>query len=237
MSLPHDEHHSTASATVRDVVLGMADGLTVPFALAAGVAGAVADSRIVVTACIAEISAGAIAMGLGGYLAARGDIDHFKAEHDREWRETHAIPEEERREVAAIFEGYGLDRGEAKQIADKISEDRGRWVDFMMRFELGLEEPDANRAPRSALTIGASYVAGGLIPLAPYILLDRIDAALPWSAAVTLLALIFFGAAKGRLTGGGALRSALQTAAIGSCASLVAFGIARLVRCLGPSCA
>jgi VIT1/CCC1 family predicted Fe2+/Mn2+ transporter len=229
MSLPHDEHHSTASATVRDIVLGMADGLTVPFALAAGVAGAVADSRIVVTAGLAEVSAGAIAMGLGGYLAARGDIDHFRAEREREWRETHAIPEEERREVASIFEGYGLTRAEAKQVAVKISEDRARWVDFMMRFELGLEEPDPRRAPRSALTIGASYVAGGLIPLAPYVFLHSIATALPWSAALTLLALVFFGAAKGRLTGGGALRSAVQTAAIGSCASLVAFAIARLV--------
>jgi len=229
MSLPHDEHHSTASATVRDIVLGMADGLTVPFALAAGVAGAVADSRIVVTAGLAEVSAGAIAMGLGGYLAARGDIDHFRAERDREWRETHAIPEEERREVATIFEGYGLTREEAKGVAQKISEDRARWVDFMMRFELGLEEPDPRRAPRSALTIGASYVAGGLIPLAPYVYLANIGQALPWSAALTLLALVCFGAAKGRLTGGGAWRSAVQTAAIGSCASLVAFAIARLV--------
>lgn len=229
MSLPHDEHHSRASLTVRDIVLGMADGLTVPFALAAGVAGAVADSRIVVTAGLAEVSAGAVAMGLGGYLAARSDLDHFHAERDREWRETHVIPEEERREVAAIFEGYGIERPEAARIALKISEDRARWVDFMMRFELGLEEPDAHRAPRSALTIGASYVAGGLIPLAPYLVLTRIDQALPWSAALTLCALIAFGAAKGRLTGGGAWRSALQTAAIGSLASLVAFGIARLV--------
>ena len=229
MSLPHDEHHSTASMTVRDIVLGMADGLTVPFALAAGVAGAVADSRIVVTAGIAEVSAGAIAMGLGGYLAARSDVDHFVAERAREWRETHVIPEEERREVAAIFEGYGLEHTEAARVAERLSEDRGRWVDFMMRFELGLEEPDPRRAPRSALTIGASYVAGGLIPLAPYVALHRIDEALPWSAALTLLALLFFGAAKGQLTGGGALRSALQTAAIGSIASAVAFTIARLV--------
>jgi len=225
----HQEAHSTASVTVRDVVLGMADGLTVPFALAAGVAGAVASTRIVVTAGLAEIAAGAIAMGLGGYLAARGDIEHFKSERNRELHETHHIPDEERREVAAILERYGLDAEQARSTAEALSRDRARWVDFMMRFELGLQEPDPGGAPRSALTIGASYVAGGLIPLAPYMVLGRIDAALPWSAALTLCALIGFGAAKGALTDGHPWRSALQTAAIGSLASIAAFLLARLV--------
>ena len=207
----------------------MADGLTVPFALAAGVAGAVASAKIVVTAGLAEIAAGAIAMGLGGYLAARSDVDHFRAERVRELHETHHIPDEERREVAAILERYGLDAQQARATAEALSRDRGRWVDFMMRFELGLEEPDPARAPRSALTIGASYVAGGLIPLAPYLLLGRVDTALPWSAALTLAALLGFGAAKGALTDGHPWRSALQTAAIGSLASAAAFLLARWV--------
>jgi vacuolar iron transporter family protein len=226
--LHHQEAHSKASVTVRDVVLGMADGLTVPFALAAGVA-AVASTHIVVTAGLAEIAAGAIAMGLGGYLAARGDIEHFKNERNRELHETHHIPDEERREVATILERYGLNTDQAWSIAESLSRDRGRWVDFMMRFELGLQEPDPAGAPRSALTIGASYVAGGLIPLAPYMLLGRVEAALPWSAALTLCALVGFGAAKGALTDGHPWRSALQTAAIGSLASIAAFLLARLV--------
>jgi vacuolar iron transporter family protein len=225
----HAERHSTVSATVRDVVLGMADGLTVPFALAAGVAGAVASARIVVTAGVAEIAAGAVAMALGGYLAARGEVDHFRAEKAREYSETQHIPDEERREVATIFERYGLSVEQARDTALALSRDRARWVDFMMRFELGLEEPDPRRAPRSALTIGASYVAGGLIPLAPYFFTSEVARALPYSASLTLAALFGFGAAKGALTDGRPWRSALATALIGSLASAVAYTLARLV--------
>ena len=225
----HSESHSTASAFVRDVVIGMADGLTVPFALAAGVAGAVTSTHLVVTAGVAEVAAGAIAMGLGGYLAARTDAEHFAAEHARETRETRDIPDEERREVSSIFQRYGLVPVDADRLAFAISTDRKLWVDFMMRFELGLEEPDPRRAPVSAVTIGASYVAGGLIPLAPYLVLDRIAVALPWSAAVTLVALVAFGAAKGWLTGGSPVASAAQTAIIGSLAAFVAFMLARMV--------
>lgn len=225
----HHESHSTASDFVRDVVIGMADGLTVPFALAAGVAGAVTSTQLVVTAGVAEVAAGAIAMGLGGYLAARTDAEHFAAEHAREMRETREIPDEERREVSSIFQRYGLGTGDADRLADAISADRRRWVDFMMRFELGLEEPDPRRAPISAVTIGASYVAGGLIPLAPYLVLDRVAVALPWSAVVTLIALLAFGAAKGWLTGGKPFSSAVQTAVIGSLAAAVAFTLARMI--------
>jgi VIT1/CCC1 family predicted Fe2+/Mn2+ transporter len=224
----HQEGHSTISGAVRDVVLGMADGLTVPFALAAGVA-AVASTHIVVTAGVAEIAAGAIAMALGGYLAARGEADHFAAERARELRETHHIPDEERREVAGILEHYGLPAEQARATAQALSEDRTRWVDFMMRFELGLETPDPRRAPRSALTIGASYIAGGLIPLAPYFFIAQVERALPWSAALTLAALFGFGAAKGAVTDGRPWRSAVQTMAIGSLASAAAFTLARLV--------
>ena len=169
-AVPHTERHFTASESVRDVVIGMADGLTVPFALAAGLAGAVDDTGLVVTAGLAEIVAGAIAMGLGGYLAARTDAEHYRSEYAREVRETHELPEEERREVAAIFRDYGLQGAQLDSVVAAIASDRQRWVDFMMKFELGLDEPNPRRAPASAATIGGAYVVGGLIPLVPYIL-------------------------------------------------------------------
>ncbi len=165
---PHIEHHFTASDTVRDVVIGMSDGLTVPFALAAGLSGAKVGTSVVVLAGLAEIAAGSIAMGLGGFLAARTDQEHYQSERQREIREAREIPEEEAAEVSRVFEGWGLTNQQIQPIVAAISSDEKRWVDFMMRFELGLEEPDPKRAVRSASTIGVSYVAGGLIPLAPY---------------------------------------------------------------------
>src|SRR5487761_86051 len=159
----HIEHHFTASDTVRDIVIGMSDGLTVPFALAAGLSGAVSDPRIIVTAGMAEIVAGAIAMGLGGYLAAKVDVEHFASERAREERETVEMPEEEAAEGALIFRGYGLDEANVEAIVHSLRADRRRWVDFMMRFELGLEEPDPRRARTSAWTIALSYMAGGLV--------------------------------------------------------------------------
>jgi VIT1/CCC1 family predicted Fe2+/Mn2+ transporter len=225
----HLEGHFLASDVVRDVVIGMSDGLTVPFALAAGLTGAAAGSGIIVTAGMAEIAAGAVAMGLGGYLAARTDADHYRAEYRREMRETVETPDEERREVKLILTEQGLDHETAETVVDALSRDRGRWVDFMMRFELGLEKPDSARAPRSALTIGASYIVGGLIPLLPYMLSRDIGRALATSIGLTLIALALFGGIKGWLTGGNATRSSVQTALIGSAAAAVAFLIARLV--------
>ena len=226
---PHIEQHFTASDAVRDVVIGMSDGLTVPFALAAGLSGAVAATGIIVTAGLAEIAAGSIAMGLGGYLAARSDADHYASERERERREVKEKPEVEQREVAEIFEAYGLTREETEPILKAFRNHPKSWIDFMMRFELGLEKPDPSRALTSAATIGGAYVAGGFIPLVPYILLPTADAALPFSVGVTLAALLAFGFVKGRFTGARPVKSALQTALIGGLAAAAAFGIARAI--------
>ncbi len=215
---------------VRDVVIGMADGLTVPFALAAGLSGVLASSNIVVLAGAAEIAAGSIAMGLGGYLAARTDAEHYRAERQREIDETRDIPEEEAAEVGRIFQGWGLTDQQIKPIIEAISGDETRWVDFMMRFELGLDEPDPRRALRSAVTIAGSYIVGGLIPLAPYMMTHNVSDALWYSVAVTLAALFLFGYIKGMVTGLSPIRGSIQTALIGGMAATAAFAIARLFR-------
>ncbi len=228
-TVTHVEKHFNAGEAVRDVVIGMADGLTVPFALAAGISGAIAASHIVVTAGIAELAAGGIAMGVGGYLAARTDVEHYRTEHAREERETRELPDVERREVAEILESYGISGETRDRVVQEVSADTKRWVEFMMRFELGLEEPDPKRALRSALTIGFSYVVGGLIPLVPYMLIAGTGRALIVSAMVTLCALFAFGFVKGRLTGIAPFRGGLQTLVTGGIAAAAAFGLARLV--------
>ena len=230
----HTERHFTAGETVRDIVIGMSDGLTVPFALAAGLTGAVAQAGIIVTAGLAEIAAGSIAMGLGGYLAAKSDAEHYAKEREREKREVKEIPDEEKREVTQVFHSYGLSDEESEPIVEALAKHPQKWVDFMMRFELGLERPDPKRALVSAFTIAVSYVAGGLIPLAPYIVADfvkqmSIATALLLSVALTLIALLVFGFIKGRFTGTRPARGALQTALIGSLAAGAAFLIARLI--------
>jgi VIT1/CCC1 family predicted Fe2+/Mn2+ transporter len=221
---PHTERHFTAGEVVRDVVIGMSDGLTVPFALAAGLSGAVDNSRIVVIAGLAEIAAGSIAMGLGGYLAARSDAEHYESERKREEREVEEIPDEEAAEVQKVFADYGLTREESVPVIAALTKKPKEWVDFMMRFELGLEEPDPKRAVQSALTI-----AGGFIPLSPYLVFHSSREALAWSAAVTLLALGVFGYIKGRFTGSRPGRSALQTVVIGGLAAGAAFLIAKAI--------
>jgi len=225
----HREQHFTSSNFVRDVVIGMSDGLTVPFALAAGLSGAIANTRFIVIGGLAEIAAGSIAMGLGGYLAARGDAEHYVQEKAREYREIEEIPEEEKAEVSKVFRNYGLTLEESSPVVEALSTRPDAWVDFMMRFELGLEEPDPKRAVTSAGTIAASYVAGGLIPLSPYIVLSDAFRGLIVSAIVTLLALGVFGFIKGRYPGARALRSAGQTMLIGGVAASVAFALAKLI--------
>jgi VIT1/CCC1 family predicted Fe2+/Mn2+ transporter len=226
----HVEHHFTAGETVRDIVIGMSDGLTVPFALAAGLSGANVRTSVIVLAGLAEIAAGSIAMGLGGYLAARTDQEHYQSELERETREAREIPEEEAAEVARVFQGWGLNDQQIQPIVAAISSNEKRWVDFMMRFELGLEAPDPRRAVRSAATIGFSYIAGGLIPLCPYFLARDVDSALVASIAVTLTALCVFGCIKARFTGIPLWRGGLQTTLIGGLAAAAAFAIARLFR-------
>ena len=225
----HVEHHFTAARSVRDVVIGMSDGLTVPFALAAGLTGAIASSRLIITAGFAEIAAGSIAMGLGGYLAARSEAEHYSSELERERLEVVEKPEVEKREVLEVFTAFGLTSDEATPVVEALSQRPEAWIDFMMRFELGLEKPDPQRAWQSALTIAAAYIAGGLIPLLPYMFVPRAAAALPTSAVVTLAALSIFGFVKGRFTGVSPGKSALQTAIIGGLAATAAFLIARAV--------
>jgi VIT1/CCC1 family predicted Fe2+/Mn2+ transporter len=229
MSRAHVEQHFEASDTVRDVVIGMSDGLTVPFALAAGLSGTVHSTQIVVIAGLAEIAAGSIAMGLGGYLAARTDRDHYLSEREREMRETVELPEKETEEVADVFRGYGMPEADLAPVVKAICSDRKRWVDFMMRFELGFEEPDPKRARNSAATIAVSYVLGGLVPLAPYVLIGELYRALSLSVGVTLVALFVFGYVKGRMTGISPLRGGLQTVIIGGLASAAAFGLAKAI--------
>jgi vacuolar iron transporter family protein len=226
---PHIEKHFTGSEFVRDVVIGMSDGLTVPFALAAGLSGAVSATRLVVVAGLAEIAAGAIAMGLGGYLAAKNDAEHYAHERAREEREIVELPDEETREVERIFQGYGLKAEETRSVVNALAARPKDWVDFMMRFELGLEQPAPQRAHRSAMTIGGAYITGGLVPLIPYMLLPRSADALVASVVLTLAALTAFGYAKGRFTGSRPIESALRTAFIGGLAAAAAFAIARLI--------
>src|ERR1035437_8159884 len=226
---PHIEKHFTAGNVVRDIVICMSDGLTVPFALAAGLTGAIASSHIILTAGFAEIAAGSIAMGLGGFLAARSDAEHYASERLREEQEIVTLPEVEAQEVREIFQSYGLTDVESASVVASLRQRPQDWVDSMMRFELGLEKPEPARAWKSALTIACAYIVGGIIPLSAYLFLSDVHSALRWSAAVTLLALATFGGIKGRFTGVSVVRSALQTCVIGGLAAAAAFAIARWI--------
>ena len=225
----HVEAHFSGSEVVRDIVLGMSDGLTVPFALAAGLTGAVQSSRVILVAGVAELAAGAIAMGLGGYMAARSEADTWASELVREGQEVDEIPEVEREEVRKAFRGYGIEGPALESATDAICADKRRWVHFMMKEELGLSEPDPARARLSAVTIGGAYVAGGAIPLAPYLLPVSVVSALLTSIGVTMVALALFGGVKGKLTGRPPLREAFQTTLVGAIASGAAYAIARWI--------
>ncbi|MEI8018543.1 MAG: VIT1/CCC1 transporter family protein [Schlesneria sp.] len=224
---PHIEKHFTSSEMVRDIVIGMSDGLTVPFALAAGLSGAVSANNLIITAGLAEVAAGSIAMGLGGFLAAKTDAEHFVAERQREYEEIKEIPEKEIEEVADVLRTYGLTEEMVMSVTNSICADEKRWVDFMMRFELGLEEPDPRRAGKSALTIALSYIAGGMVPLTPYFFADSVQQGLIGSVILTLLALFVFGYIKGRFTTTHPFRSAWQTVFVGGLAATAAFAIAK----------
>ncbi len=225
----HEEDHFDSSDVVRDIVIGLSDGLTVPFALAAGLSGAVSSTHLIVVAGLAEIAAGSIAMGLGGFLAARGDAQHYVSEKRREELEVVTRPEDEAEEIYEIFATYGVSREAATPALRELQANPAAYVDFMMRFELGLESPVAGRAWRSAATIAAAYIAGGFFPLLPYMLVATASSALRLSTALTLVALAVFGALKGRLLGESLVRSALQTMLIGGLAAAAAFALARLL--------
>lgn len=225
----HHEHHVTSSETIRDIVIGMSDGLTVPFALASGLSGAVSSSTLVVTAGIAEIVAGSIAMGLGGYLAGKTEVDHYNSELKREFDEVERVPEQEKLEVKQVFAEFGLSATLQQQIADEMAKDKKKWVDFMMRYELGLEQPNANRATKSAITIGISYIVGGIIPLSPYFFVNHAQSALTYSCLVTLVCLFIFGYFKSKMTGQPALSGAIKVVIIGALAAGAAFGMAKVI--------
>jgi len=226
---PHVEQHFTSGLVVRDAVIGLADGLTVPFALAAGLSGAVDSTTVVVTAGLAEIVAGSIAMGLGGYLAGKSDVEHYASERQREELEIKQKPETEALEVAELLQLYGVTAEQSAPVVEALRRRPEAWRDFMLRFELGLEQPDPRRALTSGAVIAAAYVAGGLIPLCPYMLLPSAQGALPWSVAVTGTALAVFGWIRGHLTGVWPVRTALQTVLIGGVAAAAAFLIARAI--------
>ncbi len=225
---PHTEHHFGSGELVRDIVIGMSDGLTVPFALAAGITGAHASSKLVVVAGLAEIAAGSIAMGLGGFLAARTDAEHYASELTRERQEVIDKPEAERQEIYEIMEPYGLEHHEIRPLVAALERDPKQWVDFMMKYELGLESPDPQRAYSSAGTIAASYIAGGFVPLLPYMLVHQAKNALGWSVTMTAIALTCFGYLKGYFTGSKPAKSAVQTLLIGAAAAACAYGLASL---------
>ena len=225
----HVERHFTASDSVRDVVIGMSDGLTVPFALAAGLSGAVAASGVVITAGLAEIAAGSIAMGLGGYLAARSDAEHYATEKRREQQEVASVPDVEAQEIVTILQKYGVTPAESAPVVAALQRRPEAWIDFMMQFELGLEKPDPRRALASAMTIAAAYVAGGFVPLSPYFVASSVAKALPASIAITLVALAVFGWVKGGFTGTSRAQSALQTLVVGGLAAGVAFMLAKAI--------
>jgi len=227
--MTNEEKHFQSSEKVRDFVIGMSDGLTVPFALAAGLSGAVDSSAIIITAGLAEIAAGSIAMGLGGYLAGRTEIEHYDAEEKREYEEIETLHEVEIRETKEIFAEYGLDEELQETIAREMAKNPKKWVDFMMRFELGLERPDKNRAHQSALIIALSYVVGGLIPLSAYFFTNTVEQGLIFSTVITLICLIVFGLVKAKLTGQPLFKGALRVTIVGALAAAAAFGLAKAI--------
>jgi vacuolar iron transporter family protein len=226
----HEEQHLQSSDLLRDVVIGMSDGLTVPFALAAGLTGAVTNSSIIVIAGIAEIVAGSIAMGLGGYLAGKTEQDHYSSELKREFEEVERVPEMEKKEVREFFENIGLSEELQIKATEEIAKDKKQWVDFMMKFELGLDKPDPRRATKSALNIGISYAVGGIIPLSPYFFIDDSREALKFSAVATLICLFIFGYFKSKITGVPVLSGAIKVMLIGALAAAAAFGVAMLFK-------
>ena len=224
----HHEEHLKSSDALRDIVIGMSDGLTVPFALAAGLSGAVDSTSIIVIAGIAEIAAGSIAMGLGGYLAGKTEQDHYNSELKREFDEVERVPDREKEEVREFFSHIGLSESVQQQATEEIARDKKKWVDFMMKYELGLDQPDPKRATKSALNIGLSYVAGGLVPLAPYFFVDHPIRGLQISAVLTIFCLFVFGFFKSRITGINPWQGAIRVALIGALAAGAAFAVAKL---------
>ncbi|MBS1600470.1 MAG: VIT1/CCC1 transporter family protein [Bacteroidetes bacterium] len=226
----HHEEHMSSSATLTDIVIGMSDGLTVPFALAAGISGAVEGTGLIIVAGLAEIAAGSIAMGLGGYLAGKTEVDHYNSELKREYEEVEKVPNIEKQEVKDFFSSLGLSEDVQEKAVEEVTKDKKKWVDLMMKYELGLDKPDPKRARTSAFNISISYIVGGLIPLSPYFFFKNSIEALKISAVITLIALFIFGYFKSKVTGVNAVAGAFRVMTIGAIAAGCAFGIARLIQ-------
>ncbi|HRH49899.1 MAG TPA: VIT1/CCC1 transporter family protein [Panacibacter sp.] len=225
----HHEDHLQSSDLLTDIVIGMSDGLTVPFALAAGLSGAVDSTSIIIVAGIAEIAAGSIAMGLGGFLAGKTEQDHYNSELKKEYWEVDHLPEKEKDEVREFFETLGLSKEVQDKAVTELTKDKDRWVEFMMKYELGLDKPDPKRAGRSAFNIGFSYIVGGLVPLSPYFFVSDSVEALKISVVITLICLFIFGFFKSKLTGVNPVTGGLKVMLIGAMAAAAAFGIAKLI--------
>ncbi|TWW01332.1 VIT1/CCC1 transporter family protein [Chitinophaga pinensis] len=225
----HQETHVTSSNIVRDIIIGMSDGLTVPFALTAGLSGVLDTNHLIIVSGLSEIAAGCISMGLGGFLAGQTEIEHYDAELKREYEEIEKVPEIERKEVEEIFISMGVDEALSKQVTLQISQDKDKWVDFMMRFELGLDKPDKNRAYQSAITIALAYLTGGLIPLAPYVIISNNQHGFYWSCGITIFALIIFGYFKSKVTAQPLLKGTLKVALTGIFAAAAAYAIAKMI--------
>lgn len=223
------EPHFTASNTVRDIIIGMSDGLTVPFALAAGLSGAVSQTNIIVIGGLAEIAAGCISMGLGGFLAAQSDSEHYYSEQKKEYHEVDVVPEREAQEVIDIFKSYGLNENQTAPIIEEFKKNPDNWVEFMMQNELHLDKPDKARAKKSGVTIALSYLFAGFIPLSPYFFMKNSHEALLISVIATLTALLIFGYIKAKLIDNNPWKSALQTVSIGGVAALAAYLLARWI--------
>lgn len=230
----HLEEHMQSSDLLTDIVIGMSDGLTVPFALAAGLSGAASQFtngvHLIYIAGIAEVAAGSIAMGLGGYLAGKTEQDHYKSELKKEYWELENKREVETQEVRNVFLGWGLSKDTAEEATQEIIKDDKRWVEFMMKFELGLEEPNPKRARNSAFNIGLSYIVGGFIPLTPYFFVTDAMKGLEISAAITLVCLYIFGFFKSKMTGINPWWGGLKVMFIGAVAAATAFAIAKLIQ-------
>ena len=224
----HHEEHFTQSAFVRDVVIGMADGLTVPFALAAGLSSASVDNHIILTAGMAEIIAGSIAMGLGGYLAGKTEVEHYDSELKREYREIKEFYDVEIKECKEIFANYGLSEENQHKLVHELAKNDDKWVDFMMKFELGLDKPDINRARQSARNIGIAYIVGGIVPLSAYFFTETPESGLIISSIITILCLMIFGYIKSKVTDQPPMRGAFRTMLIGVLAAGAAYFVARL---------
>lgn len=225
----HEEQHSQSSDMLRDIVIGMSDGLTVPFALAAGLSGAIDSTSLIVIAGLAEVAAGSIAMGLGGYLAGQTEMDHYNSELKREYEEVERVPEVEKQEVREFFSNLGLSKQVQEQAVNEMTRDKDKWVDFMMKYELGLDKPDEKRARKSAFNIALSYIVGGMVPLSPYFFATTNTEGLRISTIFTLISLFIFGYFKSKMTGVPPITGALKVVFVGALAAAAAFGIARLI--------